>query len=211
MISILGHSVSDQYAGTLSEMKRANSVARKLMGQPEPERPFYTGKTDTDLAIFRIAEIDCNYDPEWPDQRDVVQLGAHHAREVDARAAAWARSWPQKCYYGGIKKQPAHIRKLLNKFSDRVEPALYAAEKEYDRHGKLRCIYEKIQKRSHSKLTKVEARFSAERLGASQYKRSQIRKQEAQELQAVLDDFATYLQRWATRFLPDRSKLPIRH
>jgi hypothetical protein len=210
MTSILGQSVADQYVGTLSQMKKANSVARKLLGQPEPEWPFYTGKTDKDLAIFRIAEIDCNYDPDWPDERDVVWLGAHHAREVGDRAASYARFWPTNCYYGGIKKLPVFVRKQLNSFSGRVEPALYAAEKEYDRHGQLRRVYEKIQKYAHSRLDEIESQFSAERLGASQYKRSQIRKQEAHELQALLDYLALILQRWAARFLQDSSKLPIR-
>jgi hypothetical protein len=212
MTSILGKSVADQYVGTLSEMKMASRVARKLLGQPEPkpEPPPNAHSSIAEVAAYYTAEIDRNYDPEWPDQRDVVWIGAQLAQEVVAQAKDLTIYWRYGCEHGSKRKMASYVAQNLERFSGYAEPALYAAEKEYDCLGELRGSYEKIKKQAHSKLADIEVLFSAHRLLAVKPKLSQIRKQMATPLQALLDDLASNLQRWSDLFPQDSSKLPNR-
>ena len=212
MTSILGQSVADHYVGTLSQMKKANSVAHKLLGQPgpKPESPPHEGSSIAEVVAYHIADIEYSYDPECPERRDVVWLGAQYAQRVASGASFLSGHWRLMCPDWTEKKLTSYVHNKVDTFSCSVEPALYAAEKEYDRHGQLRRGYEKIQKRLRSGLTEFDASFPSNCLLEIKHKQSQIREQGANVMQVLLFDLAAKLRGWSDLFPQDSSKLPNR-
>lgn len=188
-------------------MKTASAVARVLEGQPRRCPPEFTGTSTQDLAKHRIEEIERNYDPEWPDTRDPVQLGSHHARDVARRAEGHARNWSWNCQHGGWRDQPSAVRKMVLGFRDRVDPALHAAEREFDSEGQLRRHYEMLEAEAMRTIDAIEGKYTAERKGTSTYQRRKLRRQEAEELQGVLNSVAASLRRWAHSYPLGRTGL----
>jgi len=196
--------ISSRRLNALAKRKKANKVARILGGVPEPELPLLKcGVSIQEVVAHRIAEIDHIYDPGWYDQRDVAWIGAHHARVVADCVAGIADKWTDNFNFGGWRNQPLAVREIIDGLLDRVEPALYAAEKEYDPDGWLRERYDEIEHGARATVAELEARFKAERIFANPHKRKKIRAQEAAELQILLDGLAGELQRWASYF-PER-------
>jgi hypothetical protein len=192
--------ISSAQLSALSELKNAHHAVRILECDPEPLAPSFKHGTGQSVAEFYIAEIDRVYSYDWMEKRDVARMGAHHAREVAGWVASYANCWPENCFDGGIRNQPAFIRNQIDGLIDRVCPALYAAEKEYDPDCWLRERYNEIEQGARATLADIEARYKAEREFASAHKRKKIRAQEAAELQVLLDGLAAELKQWAAYF-----------
>jgi hypothetical protein len=202
--------MTDAQRSAINAAKRKNLMARTLAHEPEPEPPPYIGRSYKEHGDFRVAELDRNYDPAWPDQRDVVQLGAHHAREAANSTAGCARGWLWNCAPGGYRNRPAAVSRMLDALVPRIHPALHAAEKEFDPQGLLRSRYEAIESEVRSEIADIAAKFKEMREGASKAAKTKIRKQEIQELQVVLDGLAAALQQWQSDYPQHSALLSVR-
>ena len=192
--------ISTAQIDELGQMKTASAVARVLKGQPRMRPPEFTGSSPQDLAKHRIEEIERNYEPEWPDMRDPVQLGNHHARDVARRAEGHTRDWSWNCQHGGWRDQPSAVRTMVMGLRDRVDAALHAAKREFDPEGQLRKHYEMLEAEALARIDDIETKCAEERAGASAHYRRKLRRQEAEELQEVLDALAVKVRSWADSY-----------
>jgi len=188
--------VTDEQRSAINAAKRKNLMARTLAQESEPKPPPYTGRSYESHGAYRIAEIERIYDPAWPDQGSALMLGAHHAREAANVMEACAKRWLWNCGPGGFRNRPLAVIRMIDALVPRINPALHAAEREFDAQGLMRSRYEAMETKARSEIAGIAAKFKGMREGAGRGAKIRIRSQEFQELQVVLDDFAAALQQW---------------
>ena len=179
-------------------IKLAELVARKLEGLNEPNIPFFTGVTSSDLARHREFAIKLRTDLGWGDPQ-ADWLMRHHANEAVVTIQGCAQAWQMNTEKGGVggwNNLPKKIRELINSLHERIDPVLYVAEAEFDPKHIARSEYQKIESRYMNSVDAIEQRNKALRTGASKHKRSKIRQAERAEIQQVLDSMVRDLGQW---------------
>ena len=61
---------------------------------------------------------------EHTDLRDVVQLGAHHAREAANSTAGCARGWLWNCGPGGVRNRLVAVIRMIDALVPRINPMM---------------------------------------------------------------------------------------
>jgi hypothetical protein len=192
----------------VKEAKTAIAVARVLEGQPTPCSPEYTGSSVQDLAKHRIAEIERNYEPECYDMRDPVWLGNHHAQNAASRAESYAHVWSWNMQWGGRRNLPNAVQKMVTNLRDRIDPALHAAQREFAPSQHLQQQYNELEAAVMAHTQDIKRRYALERISATVQGRIKLHRQEGEELQRVLDDFAKGVRDWASTYPKSRDALP---
>lgn len=210
MSNTLNKLLTDEQRSAISAAKRKNRMARILAHEPEPEPPPYTGRSHESHGAYRIAEIERIYDPAWPDQGSALMLGAHHAREAAYVMGAYARRWLWSCGPGGFRNRPLAVIRMIDSMVPRINPALHAAEREFDAQGLMRLRYEAMETKARSEVADIAAKSKEMREGAGRGAKIRIRKQEFQALQVVLNELAAALQQWQSDYPQHSGMLPGR-
>jgi hypothetical protein len=185
---ILGH----------NELRCAQNVARKLEGTPKPRVPTFNGRTSADLARHRELEIDITTDLGWGDA-DAIRLMNHHAQEAARTAEAYSRDWCLITFKGGVggcNNLTKRAFQMIDSLRARVDPANYVASAEFDPRRVLQAKYFQSELKHQDLVRAVELKNKELRKQASQYVRARIRKNEREELQCVLDSFASDVRTW---------------
>ncbi len=210
MSNTVSQLLTDEQRSAIEAAKRKNRMARILAHEPDPEPPPYTGRSYESHGAYRIAEIERIYDPAWPDQGDALMLGAHHAREAANVIDSYARRWLWSCGPGGFRNRPLAVIRMIDALVPRINPALHAAEREFDAQGLMRSRYEAMETKARSEVAGIAAKSKEMREGAGRGAKIRIRSQEFQELQVVLNDFAAALQQWQSDYPQHSGLLPNR-
>lgn len=144
------------------EQRTAEWAARKLLDEPDPTMPSFTGKTTKDLANHRILEIDMKTDVGYP-WSEGPWYAKHHTRDAVDRIRNNIGHWDFNVASGPInaafKLPAAQVRGLR----DRIDPALYVARAELDNGQTLSDEYDVIEAKALQRITATLTTYKTSR------------------------------------------------